>query len=304
MTITEIIKLASDYSGIEPHEIHIKTRKEEVVIARQLAHYMAKKKTDLSLANIGKLIGNKDHATVLHSINTIENYLSTPNRHQKPLLVFMKKADILTVDIDNIQVMPSLMKVVFSQNTLSSSALDFVRTQCINKYGSGSGSGSGDDYGSGSGSGLKMINNQKVYLIDGVQTIIKSIKGNLASGFIVNSDLTLTPCFIAKGENQFAHGSTAKEAVESLQSKLLKSTPIEKRIEMFKAKFKNDVKYPAIEFYDWHHILTGSCKFGRDSWCKDRGINIDSDTFTVKEFIELTKNSYGSDVINQLKKSK
>jgi len=123
MTITEIIKLASDYSGIEPNQIHIKTRKEEVVIARQLAHYMAKKKTDLSLANIGKLIGNKDHATVLHSINTIENYLQTPNRHQKPLLTFMKKADILTVDIDNIQVMPSLMKVVFSQNTLSSSAL-------------------------------------------------------------------------------------------------------------------------------------------------------------------------------------
>jgi len=191
-------------------------------------------------------------------------------------------------------------------------ALDFVRTQCINKYGSGDGSGSGDGYGYGSGSGsgsgygdgLKMINNQRVYMIDGVQTIIKSIKGNLASGFIVNSDLTLTPCFIAKGENQFAHGSTAKEAVESLQAKLLKSTPIEKRIEMFNDKFEKSVKYPAIEFYNWHHILTGSCKFGRDSWCKDRGINIDSDTFTVQEFIELTKNSYGNDVINQLNKAK
>ena len=145
-----------------------------------------------------------------------------------------------------------------------------------------------------------MLNNQKVYLIDGVETIIKSIKGNLASGFIVNSDLTLTPCFIAKGENQFAHGSTAKEAVESLQAKLFKSTPIEKRIEMFNAKFTKGVKYPAIEFYNWHHILTGSCKLGRDSWCKDRGINIDSDTFTVAEFIELTKNAYGSEIITSL----
>ena len=189
-------------------------------------------------------------------------------------------------------------------------AIDWIKTETVNKddsgsgygdgYGYDSGSGSGDGYGSGYGDGLKMLNNQDVYLIDNVQTIIKSIKGNIASGFIVNLDLTLTPCFIAKGENQFAHGSTAKEAVESLQDKLLKATTIEKRLEMFNAKFERGVKYPAIEFYNWHHILTGSCKLGRDSWCKDRGIDIDSDTFTVQEFIELTKNSYGSEIIISL----
>jgi len=112
--------------------------------------------------------------------------------------------------------------------------------------GSGYGDGYGDGYGSGSGDGygdgLKTLNNQKIYLIDGVQTIIKSVKGNIAKGFVVKSDLTLTSCFIAKGENKFAHGETAEEAISQLQNKLLADLSTEERIEKFKEHFNKIIR--------------------------------------------------------------
>jgi len=167
-----------------------------------------------------------------------------------------------------------------------------------NGYGNGNGNGDGDGY------GIKSFNNQKVYIIDNVQTIIKSIKGNIAKGFILQSDLSLSPCFIAKGENHFAHGESIQEAVKSLQEKLLESLPIEDRIVKFKEQFSDiKKKYKAIDFYNWHFFLTGSCKMGRDSFIKDKGFNIEKDTFTVLEFINLTKNSYQGNIISQLETS-
>ncbi len=178
--------------------------------------------------------------------------------------------------------------------------------------GSGSGSGSGDGYGSGygsgygygSGDGLISLNNQKIYLIDEVQTIIKSVKNNVAKGFIVNADLTLTPCFIVKGENKFSHGETLELALNSLQEKLLLSKPIKERIEDFKTNFNNLTdEYPSKEFYKWHFLLTGSCDIGRKSFVNDKGIDLENDKFSVLKFIDLVENSYGSDIIRQLKES-
>ena len=52
---------------------YTKTRKREVVTSRQTAMYVLKNFTKLSLANIGKCIADKDHATVLHACKTINN---------------------------------------------------------------------------------------------------------------------------------------------------------------------------------------------------------------------------------------
>ena len=90
-------------------------------------------------------------------------------------------------------------------------------------YGSGDGSGSGGGYGYGSGygygegSGIKSFNGEFVYLIDGIQTIISNIKGNLARGFILNSDLTLSPCYIYKDNGRFVYGETLREVKDALQ---------------------------------------------------------------------------------------
>ena len=61
-------------------------------------------------------------------------------------------------------------------------------------YGSGYGSGRGSDggygWGFGDGSGVKDINGNHVYIVDGIQTIIKSVRSNIAQGFVLQSDLT------------------------------------------------------------------------------------------------------------------
>ena len=170
-------------------------------------------------------------------------------------------------------------------------------------YGSGSGSGDGDGSGSGSGSGygIKSINGNSIYVVDNIPTIITNVKGNIAKGFILQSDLSLTPCFIAKENNQISHGNTLHEAFESLREKLYDDSTEEERILKFKEHFSDfSRKYSAKDLFIWHHVLTGSCKAGREAFCKDKGIDVDNDRFTVYEFIELTKNSYGGEIIRKL----
>ena len=168
-------------------------------------------------------------------------------------------------------------------------------------YGDGYGSGYGSGYGYGDGDGVKSVNGNTIYIVDNIPTIITNVKGNIAKGFIFQSDLSLTPCFIVKGNNQFSHGSTLHEAFESLQEKLYDDSTEEERIDKFKENFSDfSKKYSAKELFVWHHILTGSCKAGREFFCRDKGIDVDNDKFTVYEFIELTRNSYGGEVIRKL----
>ena len=170
-------------------------------------------------------------------------------------------------------------------------------------YGRGNGNGDGDGNHSSYGySGIKSINGDKVYTIDGVNTIIKSIKGNIAKGFILRNDLTLVPCYIVKNDYFFAHGDTIKAALKSLQEKTDLNLPIPQRIINFKNQFHDfNVKIKAQVLYDWHFKLTGSCKTGRDTFCINNNINIEKDKFTVNEFIALTKDSYKGEIIKLLK---
>ena len=173
-------------------------------------------------------------------------------------------------------------------------------------YGSGSGSGDGSGYvygygyGSGFDDGVKSYDGKTVHLIDDVQTIISTIKGNLAKGFILNSDLSLSPCYICKGNGYFAHGETLKEAKKALQEKILENMNTDETIERFLSTFEKNKKYPTKDFYDWHHYLTGSCEMGRKSFMQDRNITFD-DMYTVDEFITLCENSYGGEIIKELK---
>ena len=184
-------------------------------------------------------------------------------------------------------------------------------------YGDGDGSGDGDGYGSGdgygygygygdgsgygSGYGVKTFCGKRVYLIDDVQTIIESVRGNVAKGYILQRDLTLTPCCVVKENDKFAHGKTLHEAFEALQEKLYDNSTEEERILKFREHFTDfSKKYPARELFVWHHVLTGSCKAGREAFCRDKGIDVDKDEFTVYEFIGLTKDSYGGDTVKKL----
>ena len=166
--------------------------------------------------------------------------------------------------------------------------------------GCGDGYGYGSDSGIGSGSGLKEIDGKKIYIVDDTQTIFISIRDNVAKGYIVQSDLQLKPCFIVKENNKFAHGDTLRDAFTSLQEKLYDDSTEEERIEAFKKKFPEyDVKYDNRDLFAYHHVLTGSCRMGRESFVADRGLSLDGKT-SVREFVELTRNAYGGDIIQKL----
>ena len=174
-------------------------------------------------------------------------------------------------------------------------------------YGGGEGCGVCNHYGKGYGdsdnAGLKEINGKKVYMVDETSTIFTSVRGNVAQGFIVQSDLQLTPCFIVKENNKFAHGNTLRDAFTSLQEKLYDDSTEEERIEVFKKKFPDyEEKYDNKDLFAYHHVLTGSCRMGRESFVKDKGLSLDGKT-SVREFVELTKDAYGGDIIKELPKA-
>ena len=171
-------------------------------------------------------------------------------------------------------------------------------------YGYGNGSGDGCGYGRGRGNGgVKEINGHAVYVIDNTRTIITSIHGNVAQGFILEHNTKLVPCYIAKDNNHFAHGKTLREAFTSLQEKLYDDSTEEERIRAFKQKFPSyDTKYSNQDLFVYHHVLTGSCRMGRESFANSRGISL-SDKTTVREFVQLTKDAYGSDIIKKLPKA-
>lgn len=147
---------------------------------------------------------------------------------------------------------------------------------------------------------IKEINGSLVYIVDNLQMIINSIHNNIAQGFILQSDLTLTPCYIVKGNNRFAHGETLKDAFNSLQEKLYDNSTDEERIEAFMGKFPEyDVEYENKDLFIYHHTLTGSCKMGREVFCKDKGLSLDDKT-SVREFVKLTQNAYGGNIIKKL----
>lgn len=171
-------------------------------------------------------------------------------------------------------------------------------------YGYGCVSGCGNIYGDGSsygdGYGIKSINSEPVHLIDGTPTIIKQIHGNIAKGAILQEDLTLTPCYIVKNGDMFAHGETLRKAQEALRDKLFEDMSEEERIDAFLSEIKPKTEYPVMIFFDWHHRLTGSCEMGRTAFAKDHGFDLDKDTITLEGFLELTKNAYGGSVIREV----
>lgn len=78
--IDYIIRIVCLYFNVPIEMMQSNTRKREIVQARQIAMYFSKKLTKESLATIGNKIGDKDHATVLHSCKTVNNLIETDKR--------------------------------------------------------------------------------------------------------------------------------------------------------------------------------------------------------------------------------
>lgn len=72
LSIDDITKIVCEFLNVPENKVRDKTRKKEIVLARQLSMYFAKEYTKSSLKTIGLHFGGRDHSTVIHACNSIE----------------------------------------------------------------------------------------------------------------------------------------------------------------------------------------------------------------------------------------
>ena len=77
LTIDKVQRVVCDYFNITRDDLLSKTRKRNIVQARQIAMYISRNLINISLSTIGSEIGGKDHATVLHACTTVSDLMST-----------------------------------------------------------------------------------------------------------------------------------------------------------------------------------------------------------------------------------
>jgi chromosomal replication initiator protein len=94
ITIEYIQKIVCDYYKIPVELIQGKTRKREIVQARQVSMFFSKNLTKASLASIGSHIGGKDHATVLHACKTVNNLIDTDKHFRNQITEIEKKLKV------------------------------------------------------------------------------------------------------------------------------------------------------------------------------------------------------------------
>ena len=75
LTVDEILEKVCRHYNVEQRQVSSKSRKRDLVQVRQVSMYLAQKYTKMPAGRIGQLIGNRDHSTVIHSCNAIEQRL-------------------------------------------------------------------------------------------------------------------------------------------------------------------------------------------------------------------------------------
>ena len=85
VTIDQIITCTCEHFNVREEDIFGKSRKAEIVTVRQMSMYLAHKHTKLTASKIGIYVGNRDHATVLHGIKTIDGRLKVEKELQHHL---------------------------------------------------------------------------------------------------------------------------------------------------------------------------------------------------------------------------
>ena len=91
VSVEYIVNVVCEYFGIPVDQIESNSRKQQVVQARQVAMYLSKKYSTLSLNTIGLQCGKKDHATVCHACKAIANRLETDKQFKVTIAEIEKK---------------------------------------------------------------------------------------------------------------------------------------------------------------------------------------------------------------------
>ncbi len=77
LTVDDIVETVCNHFNVSPSSINGKSRKRELVVARQVSMYLAQKYTKMPTSRIGKLVGGRDHSTVIHSCSQVESRMKS-----------------------------------------------------------------------------------------------------------------------------------------------------------------------------------------------------------------------------------
>jgi chromosomal replication initiator protein len=94
LNIEQIQNKVCDYFNIPADLLRAKTRRQEIVVARQIAMYLAKELTHSSLKTIGLHFGGRDHSTVIHACQAIEEYLKTDPAYKQHVDSIRRKIEL------------------------------------------------------------------------------------------------------------------------------------------------------------------------------------------------------------------
>jgi len=97
ISIESIQNYVCEYFDIDTNKVREKTRKQEIVEARQIAMYLSKKFTKSSLKTIGLHFGGRDHSTVIHAISTVEERISTSPKHKRIVEELHQRIEVATL---------------------------------------------------------------------------------------------------------------------------------------------------------------------------------------------------------------
>lgn len=97
LTINVIQKMVCEYYDVPYDKLQEKTRKREIVQARQITMYLAKIFTKSSLKTIGEYFGGRDHTTVIHSCQTVRNLMDTDNNFKEGVMALQQQLQLATI---------------------------------------------------------------------------------------------------------------------------------------------------------------------------------------------------------------
>ncbi|MCO5237665.1 MAG: chromosomal replication initiator protein DnaA [Chitinophagaceae bacterium] len=94
ITIETIQKMVCDYYNLPYERLLQKTRKREIVQARQITMFLAKQFTKNSLKTIGEHFGGRDHTTVIHSCQTVKDLMDTDGLFRESVVELQQKVQL------------------------------------------------------------------------------------------------------------------------------------------------------------------------------------------------------------------
>jgi hypothetical protein len=137
---------------------------------------------------------------------------------------------------------------------------------------------------------LQKFKGKRVYYFDDIPCIVHKVKydRDYLQVEVIENDLhTTRMAFIVYKGGEIAHGDTLEEAENAALEKYYSGKDFEELAALFISTCPSlEQKEKVSDLYRWHGLLTGSCKFGRDRWMRERSLTFE-DEMTVGEFLSI-----------------